>query len=425
MRRRLVVAALAVTSTVVLAFLVPLGLLVREVARDRALTAAERDAGAIVPVLATTTAAGVVESAIDRTNAGQANRLSVFLPGGEVLGRPAVVDADVRLAREQRRAFSSAAPQGVAIFSPVLLPGGGAAIIRVLVEDAELQRGVVPSWVALAGVGLTLIGVGVFIADRLAVTVVRPVRDLSAAAGRIAGGDLGARVDPDGPTEVFTAGVSFNVLAERIVELLAAERELVADLSHRLRTPLTALRLDVEAFSEAEGRTRVLEDVDAVEAAVSEMIREARHPIRTDLSPACDLAAVLRERLGFWAALAEDQSRPWSVDVGLDRLVVPVVRTDLEAAIDVLVGNVFAHTPEGAGCRVRAVPSAGVVIVTFDDDGPGFETDVVERGRSGSGSTGLGLDIARRTASSVGGDLRISTRPGGGGRIEMTLPRTA
>jgi signal transduction histidine kinase len=422
-RRRLIAASLAVTSTVVLAFLVPLALLVREVARDRALTTAERDAGAVIPVLAATTAPDVVESAVARTSSGRAGRLSVFLPDGTVAGAPATMDADVRLARDRKRAFSSSVPTGVAVFSPVLLPSGDAAVVRVLVPRADLDAGVTRSWRALAAVGGTLILFGVGIADRLARTVVAPVLALSEAAGRVAEGDLAARVSPSGPPEVAKAGAAFNVLADRIVELLAAERELVADLSHRLRTPVTALRLDAEAVTDGEQRQRVLDDLDGIEEAVSALIREARHPIRADLLAVCDVGTVLRDRTAFWSALADDQDRRWSLDVAEGTFMARTLRADLEAAVDALFGNVFAHTPEGAGFRVSVYPTSGRrVAIVIDDDGPGFVSgQVFERGRSGAGSTGLGLDIARRTASASGGSLEVSTRPGGGGRVVMTL----
>jgi signal transduction histidine kinase len=333
------------------------------------------------------------------------------------------MDADVRLARDRKRAFSSSVPTGVAVFSPVLLPSGDAAVVRVLVPRSDLDAGVTRSWLALAAVGGTLILFGVGIADRLARTIVAPVRDLSEAAGRVAEGDLAARVSPSGPPEVAKAGAAFNVLADRIVELLAAERELVADLSHRLRTPVTALRLDAEAVTDVEQRQRVLDDLDGIEEAVSALIREARHPIRADLLAVCDVGTVLRDRTAFWSALADDQERLWSLDVADGTFVVRALRADVEAAFDALFGNVFAHTPEGAGFRVSVYPTSGRrVAIVIDDDGPGFVSgQVFERGRSGAGSTGLGLDIARRTASVAGGSLDVSTRPGGGGRVVVTL----
>jgi signal transduction histidine kinase len=185
------------------------------------------------------------------------------------------------------------------------------------------------------------------------------------------------------------------------------------------------LRLDAEGVADADQRARVLEDIEGLEAAVSALIREARQPLRSGLPVATDVVQVLRDRTAFWSALADDQSRAWAVDLPTGAMPVRVHRTDLEAAIDVLLDNVFAHTPEGAGFRVTVsrVLGADVAQVIVDDDGPGFgDGAVVDRGTSLGGSTGLGLDIAKRTAAEGGGSFEISTRSGGGGRVVLSLP---
>ena len=101
--------------------------------------------------------------------------------------------------------------------------------------------------------GLVLIGLSLLVADRLARTITRPITDLARGADRLAHGDLTTRVRPDGPAEVREVGAAINLLAGRIGELLAGERESVADLSHRLRTPVTVLRLEVESLRPRPG----------------------------------------------------------------------------------------------------------------------------------------------------------------------------
>ena len=100
---------------------------------------------------------------------------------------------------------------------------------------------------------------------------------------------------------------ALNLLADRIDELRVAERERVADLSHRLRTPLTALRLDAEGHGAAD----LIEDVDRLEAEVSEVIRAARRPLHEEVAVRSDLAEVVEERAAFWGALADDDGRSW------------------------------------------------------------------------------------------------------------------
>lgn len=406
---------------VAIAFLVPLALLVRSVARDRALTAADRDAAALAPVLALTTNPGDLEPAIGRTRSGAAGRVTVFLPDGTTVGSDHPADEDVARARDDKVAFRHDDAGWVELYQPVVL-AGGTAVIEVSVPDRELGRGVMRSWSALAGVAALLVAGSVVVADRLARSVVGPTRRLAAAAAALGAGNLDTRVEPDGPTEIANVGTAFNHLAGRVRVLLANERELVADLSHRLRTPLTALRLDAEALADSEAAARVRADADRLERTVTEIIEEARRPGRAELEPRCSPWALVAERVAYWAPLAEDQDRGWRV--GLDDSVtdVAVAPSQLKAAIDAVVGNVFAHTPEGSSVAVRLAQEGPTVVITVDDAGPGFAAVATGRGRSGAGSTGLGLDIARRTAEAAGGRLVLSTSPLGGAKVELRLP---
>ena len=426
MRRRLVLLALATTSMVALAFLVPLALLVRTLARDRALTAAERDASSLAPVVAISTDPSTVELSARATDAGRQNRLTVFLPDGRRVGAPAPSGPWVSLAR-RGRAFSTAAPGGMQVLVPVAAAQDTSAVVRVFVPTGLLYQGVTEAWVVLASLGVALVLVAVVVADRMARSTVGPVRALAGAAQRLGQGDLEARVTPAGPPEIAEVGRAFNRLATRVSELLAAEREMVADFSHRLRTPLTALRLDAEAVADGEDARRLSEDIEHLEATVDHIIRAARQPVRGGLGIATDLADVTRARVDFWAALAEEQARPWSVDGGTAPRPVPLDRPELEAALDALLGNVFTHTPDGTPFRVAVEEgSGGRALLVVEDEGPGISGDeLVERGRSGAGSTGLGLDIARRTAEAVGGRLRVCSRPGGGARVELEFPTVA
>ena len=152
------------------------------------------------------------------------------------------------------------------------------------------------------------------VADLLARSLTRPVTDLAATAHRLGSGDLTARATPAGPSEVREVATAVNRLAGRIDELLAAERESAADLAHRLRTPLTALRLDAEGLPPGD-RERLLADVDAVAQGIDEVISEARRPVREGLGAGCDATAVVGERVHFWSVLAEEEGRALTVEL--------------------------------------------------------------------------------------------------------------
>lgn len=131
----------------------------------------------------------------------------------------------------------------------------------------------------------------------------------------------------------------------------------------------------------------------------------------------CDAAALLRERLEFWSALAEHQQRPWSLRGADGSVHVPVPAAELAAAVDAVVGTVFRHTPERTEFVVSLQCDDGVVGVVVEDAGPGVaeSAEAVQRDRSSAGSTGLGSDIARRVAESTGGRLARSSL--GGARV--------
>jgi signal transduction histidine kinase len=292
----------------------------------------------------------------------------------------------------------------------------------VWVPEALLREGVTAATWSLVALGSALVLVAVAVSDRLGASMVGPVRRLAQAADRLGDGDLEQRVERDGPPEVVAVADAFNILATRVGELLAAERELVADLSHRLRTPLTVLRFEADALADADGRERVRTAATELEDAVTALIAEARRPIASDVRVSSDLASVLRSRVEFWGALAEDQGRGLDVDIADGTVDVPVGAADLEAALDVLLGNVFEHTPDGTTFAVSLHRADGRAVLTIEDAGPGVDTATLARGHSGGGSTGLGLDIAKRTAESAGGVFAVTRSELGGASISLTFP---
>ena len=407
---------------VVLAFLIPLAILVRDLARDRALTGAERDAASIARVIAGVAPYQGVAGAAKSLDQLEFLGVSVILDDGTVVGMPIPEGEDLSAARDGS-AFSARISGGSAVYVPVV-QSDQATIVRVFVPDSVIREGVVWSWVTLGLLGLTLIAIAIAVADRLGRSVVVPVRELSATAISLGEGDLSARVEPAGPEEIRDVGTEFNRLAERIGRLLQQERETSADLSHRLRTPLTAVRLDVEGLEEGERKKQVLEDLDELDRTVDFIIREARRPARQELNSGCDLGVVVAQRVAFWSALAEEQQREVTSRLVDRAIFVAIPASDAEAMMDALLGNVFAHTEDQVGFAVRIEDDGAWVTLTVADAGEGFpDRSVVERGESGAASTGLGLDIVRRTAESCGGTLTIGhSGEFGGARVDARLP---
>jgi signal transduction histidine kinase len=191
-----------------------------------------------------------------------------------------------------------------------------------------------------------------------------------------------------------------------------------------MRTPITALRLDVDMLADPAERDRMAVHVDGLVTAVDTVIHAARsHDPRAPA--ACDAGAVVRARSTFWGVLTVHQGRQMTVAVPPDEAPVAVGASELGAAIDVLVDNVLRHTPAGAPLELTVQRDRDAVVVAVADAGPGIADDALtERGRSGAGSTGLGLDVARRTAERAGGRLEVGPGLGGrGARVALVLPR--
>jgi len=421
MRLSLALVSAAVTSMVALAFLVPLALMVREIARDHALTDAERQAASLAPALAISTDRAAVERAVESTRAGEAGRVAVHLPGRATIGTSHARLEDLETATVRGRSFSARAPGGYVLLQPVAMDRGRTTVVEVYLPKGDLTRGVRSAWIVLTGVATVLVAGSVFVADRLAGRVVGSARTLAKAATVLGDGDLRTRIDPQGPPELREAGRAFNTMADRVEALLAAERELVADLSHRLRTPLTAMRLNAAALGPEPAAEQTRQAVTRLEEEVDRIIGTARKKKELAL---CDVAEVLRDRMDFWSALAEDQDRECDLVGAGGRVVVPVARGELSAVLDSLLGNVFRHTPEGTAFVVTLHEGTGRVVILVADAGPGIADPgaALRRGASGGGSTGLGLDIAYRMAKAAGGDVRIDRSTLGGAQIQVWLP---
>nr|WP_239028601.1 HAMP domain-containing sensor histidine kinase [Pseudonocardia acidicola] len=414
-----------------IAFLVPLALLLRTVAADRAVQGATVEAQAVSSLVATGDRAALALS-VAQVDATSAYDVTLFLADGTRLGAAAERSPLVELGARGTSA-SAVVPGGREIVFAVRDPSGTGGVIRAFVPDAELTRGVTRAWLLLAALGIGLLLVSLAVADRMARSLVRSTIDLAAVSHRLARGELDARADPQATGELGVVAGALNTLAARISELLREERETVADLAHRVRTPLTALRLDAESLSDPRDAARIGAGVDGVQRAVTSAIDQAR---RRGAEPGgervvSDAAATVSDRIAFWSVLAEDTERETAVDIAPGPLPVALGRADLEACVDALLGNVFAHTPDGTAFAVRLTPrEGGGATLTVADAGPGLPagaTAALRRGVSGAGSTGLGLDIARRSAEQAGGTLRLEPAERAGLRVVVELgpPGTA
>lgn len=423
MRTRIIWLVAASTSAVVVAFVVPLCLLVANVARDRAIDRTTEQAQNVATVLVSVDSPAALERSVTGlSNEGPA--VLVSWADGSVIGAssiPAESVPHVDRARSETLAFQAETGSGVDVLVPVITETGTHVVLASATTE-QLRAGVTRAWLTLAALGLLLIAGAIFLARDLSRRISVPVTKLADVAHRLRGGEIRARADEEGPPEVAELGGALNQLADRIEDLVAAERETVADLGHRLRTPVTALRLDTDLVHDDAVADRLREHVDHLQRSIDAVVRDARRTVREPLPAATETRQVVEDRVDFWRPLAEDQGRVLRTELPSVAAHVRMPRGDLEELLDTLLDNVFAHTPEGAPIAVtlRVVDSSLVLDVAAG--GPGIADGAPARGQSGSGSTGLGLDIVARIARSAGGSLHLRRSYLGGLSALVTLP---
>ena len=452
MRRRILLLVVGMTVLVVLAFAIPLVVLVRDNAYDDGLTDLRTEARSISSYLRfRNTARTTAEIKATLAGLDSDDDASVQLPDGTVVGRqppgrlaqvPPPTDYASGSAGGGGRPGGPDGPGGdpapqtydggrlVQLRVPTFAGGAGfpqtdadVYVVRVYATDGALRSGQTGPLALLAAASVGLVLLGVALGELLTRRIVRPLADTAATAQQLSAGDTTARAPTDGPVEVADVGRALNRLADRIDELIAEERETVADLSHRLRTPLTALRLDAEALPEAAEADRIGGHVTSLERMLTAVIHAARRPQREGRMPASDATEVVGERVAFWSALTEDQGRVASIDLPNESLPVRAGAEDLAAVVDALLENVIAHTPEGTAFSVRLSATERGARLVVADDGPGLPSDEPVRGRSDRGSSGLGLDIARRSAVASGGSMALGAGPSGGAVITLEFGR--
>jgi signal transduction histidine kinase len=448
MRRRIMLLVVGMTALVLLAVAVPIGILVGKEVVQRGQEDTVQQASSVGLYLRsaqrTTTE---IRNHVNSLSSTSGRPTSVLCPDGTLVGSLPDAAADVSntppidgpgRGNPSPGGGGSGGGGGGADDSggtPQLIdvPGGGLLaalhagfgdngyLVRVYSSSADLRSGETAWLLLLAGGSVAMLLLAAGAAELLTRRIVRPLVDTAETARALSVGDTAARAPTSGPREIGDVGVALNRLADRIDQLIAEERETVADLSHRLRTPLTALRLDAEALRDPVDAERVGSHVSTLERMLTAVIHAARRPQREGRMPSCDATAVVGTRVAFWSALAEDQERTSRVSLPDRPVVVRASPEDLAAAVDALLENVVAHTPEGTAFEVRLTATGDGGRLEVADDGPGLPLDEPVRGRSDRGSSGLGLDIARRCAEASGGSMTLGASPSGGALITLDL----
>lgn len=363
---------------------------------------------------------------IDRSDSGVRSAIQSALAGVSPQSRPTLVPWQ-------------GAPLVVA--EPVLFDGEliGAAVTVSSTADA---RGVVLGWWgALAGGAIVAIALAVLAALPVVRWVLRPVRRLDDATAVLGTAVVnGEAVDPidvrGGPPELRQLSKSFDRLAAKVSDTLAAQRAFVADASHQLRNPLTALRLRLGNLSghitvEAEEhQAAAIAEADRLARILDELLAMARAESGTVEPVEVDVDQVVKARVATWQTVATYRcvSLVLAGEHGGRAMVPP---RGLEAILDALLENALKFTGEGTLVEVEVRRADGRVSVSVRDHGPGLQPDELARAtdrfwrsreHQNVHGTGLGLAIVQRIVDRVHGTVTVSLPDGGGLLVRIELP---
>jgi signal transduction histidine kinase len=256
----------------------------------------------------------------------------------------------------------------------------------------------------------------------------QPLERVARTSAQLGDGDFSVRAPRSGVPEIDAIGQALDDSAARIADLVAREREFSANVSHQLRTPLTALRLRLEESVRADDEHVLREDLDAalteadrLESMIADLLAHARSTRQAALTHV-DLGRAVREHAAAWAALYARSGRTIRVrgDHHASALASPGT---IGQVIDVLLDNALRH---GAGTSTIATTHDGrFATISVEDEGPGVDPaaadTIFERGATNGTSTGIGLHLARTLARGDGGSLRLA--PGTLTRFELRLRR--
>lgn len=447
MSRRLLLGYLSLTALVLVVLEVPLAVTYARNERSTLGTKVERDAVAV---------ASVADDVLERSRP-RLEPLKAFVEqyaretGGRVvivngLG-VALVDTDPPEAGtrsfasrpEIRTALSGHVANGVRysrllgtdllyVAVPVASNGRVTGAVRITYSTSGVDERVRRYRLILLAIAFVVMAVATAVGLALARFVSRPLRDVQRAAAAAAAGDLTARAPEDeGPPEVRALAAEFNDMVGKLDGLLRAQQEFVADASHQLRTPLTALRLRLENLEHdlgAAGRRELdaaVAEVERLSRLVTGLLVLARADEGAGAPGMVDLGDVVRSRVDAWVPYAEELGITLTARVD-GAAPARATRERLDQVLDNLIENALEHSTADATVTVGTTGSEVHVV----DEGPGLSDAERERAfdrfwRGGGEGSGLGLAIVRRLVEADGGRVELRRANGGGIDAVVTL----
>jgi signal transduction histidine kinase len=409
-RRRIISLTVLAALVATVLFALPLGVAVMQYYRDDTTAELERAADAVALAVSHELNSGQPPHVPPLDEDEADGQVGVYAPDGRLLaGHGPAVGGSI-----EQRAASAAVDvvtgrEGgdLVLAVPVVSGARTTGVVRAAVPVRDLTLRVGLTWLGMAGLAVAAIGASWLMARRFATRLVRPLEELACAAERLGDGDFTARGPRSGIAEIDRVGEALDATAARIGRTLERERAFSAEASHQLRTPLTGLRLQLEAALQTPGADphaairAGIASADRLERTIEDLLalgRERRAP-RAEL----DLDALLDEVRQAGEALLEPHGR----ELRITRQDPPPARVAAAAArqvLGVLLDNAATH---GRGTVTVVARDAGdALAIDVADEGPDLgETDPFASAPTGHG---IGLRLARSLAEAEGGRLRLS-----------------
>lgn len=462
MTRRLLASYLTITVIVLVMLMVPLGMFYSQRERERLAADVEHDASVIATLYEDDLEAELpldptpADTYEDRTGARvvvvDADGISQVDTGGDIerdfSTRPEFEAALDGVRTSGTRRSDTLGTDLLYVAVPVASGGNVHGALRITLDTSDVDQRVRNFWFALGAIAAVVLATVTMIGWVIARSVTRPLRELTATAARFAGGDLSVvEHDARGPAEIQALDATMTTMAQRLDAVLSDQRRFVADASHQLRTPLTALRLRLENLqSDLAAQDRGDNDgdpdahaVEALERAIgeterlTELVSNLLQLARADDQPVtsiADLGGLVRDRVDTWTASADERGVELRHRSGDQSILVRCIPGAIEQILDNLLDNALAVAPSGSSIDVVidriAAKSVELRVV---DHGPGLDDaakiDAMRRfwrGDTSRPGTGLGLAIVDTLASSSGGRVVLADTVGGGLTVIVELP---
>ncbi|WP_327432188.1 sensor histidine kinase [Streptomyces sp. NBC_01236] len=323
------------------------------------------------------------------------------------------------------------------VASPVIRDGDVMAVVVTDSPTGQMRSRTLHGWLIIGAGEVFAMLLALGAALRLTGWVLRPVRVLDATTHDIATGRLKSRVAAaGGPPELRRLARSFNEMADNVEDVLEQQRAFVADASHQLRNPLSALLLRIEllALELPEGNEEIA-SVRTEGKRLAQVLDDLLDLALAEHAEAdlclTDIGALTAERVSSWQPLAESKGvRLAGTCPATTAWADPIT---LSSALDAVIDNALKFTPEGESVEVMVASNGEVSTVVVTDGGPGLSDEDLARigdrfwrstGHQNIKGSGLGLSISRVLLSAGGGSIAYAHNEPHGLRVTVTVPRS-